>query len=98
MGGRTKRRRVVGQGFGITLRNVINATRSSGACPRCGCNYSDLGIRGEQLRGGEVVVSQTLPCAISWSTHVLFDLMKREWQRPIDEKTVSWWGQDGQNR
>ncbi len=57
------------------------------ACPKCGRDYrEDAPLVDQTIDGKRVEVPRiVLPGALSWTTHSLLALMKREWERPVLE-------------
>jgi hypothetical protein len=77
----------LGPWSGLSHCGQCHTLMSGVVCPKCGRDYgADAPLVVRFADGKEVLVpSITMPGALSWTTHSLLALMKREWDRPIVE-------------
>jgi hypothetical protein len=77
----------LGPWFGLVHCDQCHTLMAGVACPKCGRDFrTDAELVPRMIDGKEVQVAQlTLQGALSWTTHSLLALMKREWERPLLE-------------
>lgn len=77
----------LGPWSGLSHCGECHALMSGVACAKCGKDYAvDAPLVVRFIDGKEVLVpSIVMQGALSWTTHSLLALMKREWDRPILE-------------